>query len=157
MSDEENLPEHDPDNWIGPRSARSWQSDGSRSRRTPRPQTTTIPIVPHPSFFIFSSTNPWVWVWALQTCGYVLLALDTWFTNRVTETLCTLFLSSFCFWALSIFHSPSRLRRFCHWIVNLRHFDNFILFIILLSCIMQMLQNPKDLESDNNRVGFPVF
>ncbi|KAL5266763.1 hypothetical protein ACHWQZ_G003966 [Mnemiopsis leidyi] len=101
MSDEENLPEHDPDNWIGPRSARSWHSDGSRSRRTPRPQTTTVPIVPHRSFFIFSPTNP--------------------------------------------------LRRFCHWIVNLRHFDNFILFIILLSCIMQMLQNPKDLESDNNR------
>ena len=35
----------------------------------------------------------------------------------------------------------------------MRHFDNFILFIILLSCIMQMLQNPKDLESDNNRVS----
>ena len=70
LTDNDELPEHDPENWVGPRSARSWHSDRSRShsrsRRTPRPQTTTVPIVPHPSFFIFSPTNPLVRVGFFQ-------------------------------------------------------------------------------------------
>lgn len=100
FSDGEDKPEHHADNWIGPRSARSWNSRGSSSmKKTPRTQT--VNIVPYSSFFIFQPEN--------------------------------------------------KLRRLCHWIVNLRHFDNFILFIILLSCIMQMFQDPVTLDSDNNK------
>ena len=58
-SDEEEKPEHNPDNWIGPRSSRVWEGDiRAGAGGTPKKMHHTVPIVPHPSFFIFSPTNP---------------------------------------------------------------------------------------------------
>ena len=45
-----------------------------------------------------------------------------------------------------------RVRKACHWLVNLRHFDNFILVIILISSILLALEDPVDEEAKRNKV-----
>ncbi|XP_022780550.1 voltage-dependent N-type calcium channel subunit alpha-1B-like isoform X2 [Stylophora pistillata] len=51
-----------------------------------------------------------------------------------------------------IFGPENRFRRQCHRIVNLRHFDNFMLVIILLSSITIAIENPVNDDAKLNRV-----
>ena len=50
-----------------------------------------------------------------------------------------------------------RFRRLCHRIVNLRHFDNFMLIIILLSSITIAIEDPVHDNSERNRVTFTLL
>lgn len=45
-----------------------------------------------------------------------------------------------------------RFRRVCHYIVNLRHFDNFMLVIIIFSSILLAMEDPVDDYSERNKV-----
>lgn len=45
-------------------------------------------------------------------------------------------------------------RRFCHRIVNLRHFDNFMLVIIMLSSVTIAIEDPVHDNSPRNKVKF---
>lgn len=45
-----------------------------------------------------------------------------------------------------------RVRKACHWLVNLRHFDNFILVIILISSVLLALEDPVYENSKRNQV-----
>ena len=45
-------------------------------------------------------------------------------------------------------------RRLCHRIVNLRHFDNFMLVIIMLSSITIAIEDPVSDDSPRNKVKF---
>lgn len=45
-----------------------------------------------------------------------------------------------------------RLRKACHWLVNLRHFDNTILVIILISSVLLALEDPVVENSQRNTV-----
>jgi len=47
-----------------------------------------------------------------------------------------------------------RFRRLCHRIVNLRHFDSFMLVIIMLSSITIAIEDPLDDDSERNKVLF---
>lgn len=51
-----------------------------------------------------------------------------------------------------IFSPENRFRRLCHRIVNLRHFDNFMLVIILLSSITIAIEDPLHDVSERNTV-----
>ena len=51
--------------------------------------------------------------------------------------------------------SSCRVRKFCHWVVNLRHFDNVILVIILISSVLLALEDPVIEKSDRNKVRSP--
>ena len=44
------------------------------------------------------------------------------------------------------------MRKACHWLVNLRYFDNTILVIILISSVLLALEDPVVEGSDRNRV-----
>ena len=48
--------------------------------------------------------------------------------------------------------SVFRIRRLCHWLVNLRYFDDFILFVILISSILLAVEDPVDPNSQVNKV-----
>ncbi|XP_068695384.1 voltage-dependent calcium channel type A subunit alpha-1-like isoform X1 [Montipora foliosa] len=50
-----------------------------------------------------------------------------------------------------IFSQENRFRRLCHRIVNLRHFDNFMLVIILLSSITIAIEDPLHDHNDSKR------
>lgn len=54
-----------------------------------------------------------------------------------------------CFFSLSL---SFRLRKACHWLVNLRHFDNTILVIILISSVLLALEDPVVENSQRNTV-----
>ena len=57
------------------------------------------------------------------------------------------------FFSLSLSRSLSfRLRKACHWLVNLRHFDNTILVIILISSVLLALEDPVVENSQRNQV-----
>ena len=58
-------------------------------------------------------------------------------------------LSKLFFFSLSL---SFRLRKACHWLVNLRHFDNTILVIILISSVLLALEDPVDENSQRNTV-----
>ncbi|XP_078343776.1 voltage-dependent L-type calcium channel subunit alpha-1D-like isoform X1 [Oculina patagonica] len=51
-----------------------------------------------------------------------------------------------------IFSPENRFRRLCHRIVNLRHFDNFMLVIIMLSSITIAIEDPLHDHSKRNEV-----
>lgn len=51
-----------------------------------------------------------------------------------------------------IFGPENRFRRLCHRIVNLRHFDNFMLVIIMLSSITIAIEDPVNDNSKRNQV-----
>nr|XP_058951235.1 voltage-dependent N-type calcium channel subunit alpha-1B-like isoform X1 [Pocillopora verrucosa]XP_058951236.1 voltage-dependent N-type calcium channel subunit alpha-1B-like isoform X1 [Pocillopora verrucosa]XP_058951237.1 voltage-dependent N-type calcium channel subunit alpha-1B-like isoform X1 [Pocillopora verrucosa]XP_058951238.1 voltage-dependent N-type calcium channel subunit alpha-1B-like isoform X1 [Pocillopora verrucosa] len=53
---------------------------------------------------------------------------------------------------LFIFGPENRLRRQCHRIVNLRHFDNFMLVVILLSSITIAIEDPVNDDAKLNKV-----
>ncbi|XP_020626974.1 voltage-dependent R-type calcium channel subunit alpha-1E-like isoform X3 [Orbicella faveolata] len=55
-------------------------------------------------------------------------------------------------WSLFLFPPGNPVRKACHWLVNLRHFDNFILVIILISSVLLALEDPVDEESKRNEV-----
>ena len=44
------------------------------------------------------------------------------------------------------------MRKACHWLVNLRYFDNTILVIILISSVLLALEDPVVEGSDHNKV-----
>ena len=44
------------------------------------------------------------------------------------------------------------MRKACHWLVNLRYFDNTILVIILISSVLLALEDPVVEGSDRNKV-----
>ena len=46
-----------------------------------------------------------------------------------------------------------RFRRACHYIVNLRHFDNFMLVVIICSSILLAIEDPVNDGSKRNKVG----
>ena len=45
-----------------------------------------------------------------------------------------------------------RVRKACHWVVNLRYFDNTILVIILISSVLLALEDPVVEDSKRNKV-----
>ncbi|KAM7445212.1 hypothetical protein ABFA07_006340 [Porites harrisoni] len=53
---------------------------------------------------------------------------------------------------LFLFSPENRFRRLCHRIVNLRHFDNFMLVIIMLSSITIAIEDPVSDDSPRNKV-----
>ena len=54
---------------------------------------------------------------------------------------------------LFFFFFSSRFRRLCHRIVNLRHFDNFMLVIIMLSSVTIAIEDPVNDNSKRNQVN----
>ncbi|KAK2555559.1 Voltage-dependent calcium channel type A subunit alpha-1 [Acropora cervicornis] len=55
-------------------------------------------------------------------------------------------------WSLFLFPPGNPVRKACHWLVNLRYFDNTILVIILISSVLLALEDPVVEGSDRNRV-----
>ncbi|XP_027058824.1 voltage-dependent N-type calcium channel subunit alpha-1B-like [Pocillopora damicornis] len=55
-------------------------------------------------------------------------------------------------WSLFLFPPGNPVRKACHWLVNLRHFDNFILVIILISSVLLALEDPVYENSKRNQV-----
>ncbi|XP_073242529.1 voltage-dependent calcium channel type A subunit alpha-1-like [Porites lutea] len=55
-------------------------------------------------------------------------------------------------WSLFLFPPGNPLRKACHWLVNLRHFDNTILVIILISSVLLALEDPVVENSQRNQV-----
>ena len=47
-----------------------------------------------------------------------------------------------------------RIRRFCHWLVNLRYFDDVILVLIAISSLSLAIEDPVEPfnESERNKV-----
>lgn len=81
------------------------------------------------------------------------------------QTLLSVFLpwkvvlwGGFCLWAMSGSHvsgcglSPCRVRRACHYIVNLRYFEMCILLVIAASSIALAAEDPVLTNSDRNKV-----
>lgn len=64
----------------------------------------------------------------------------------------------FCLWAMAGSHglgcglSPRRVRRACHYIVNLRYFEMCILLVIAASSIALAAEDPVLTNSDRNKV-----
>ena len=69
---------------------------------------------------------------------------DAWKTVNLLSANQALFL---------LFYISSRFRRLCHRIVNLRHFDNFMLVIIMLSSITIAIEDPVNDNSKRNQVN----
>ena len=46
------------------------------------------------------------------------------------------------------------IRRACHWLVNLRYFDDFILAVILISSILLAVEDPVRPDTPRNKVCF---
>lgn len=55
--------------------------------------------------------------------------------------------------ASSAGHLPCRIRRACHYIVNLRYFEMCILLVIAASSIALAAEDPVLTNSERNRVG----
>lgn len=51
---------------------------------------------------------------------------------------------------MTCFHSATRVRRFCHFVVNLRYFDLFIMIVICASSIALAAEDPVDENSQRN-------
>lgn len=51
---------------------------------------------------------------------------------------------------------PSRLRRFCHYIVTMRYFEVVILVVIALSSIALAAEDPVQTDSPRNNVSVAV-
>ncbi len=56
-------------------------------------------------------------------------------------------------YTLMYFYCLNRFRRVCHYIVNLRHFDNFMLVVIIVSSILLAVEDPVDDYSRRNKVN----
>lgn len=52
-------------------------------------------------------------------------------------------------------HSPDRVRRLCHYIVNLRYFEMVILVVITLSSIALAAEDPVQADAPHNDVSNP--
>lgn len=44
------------------------------------------------------------------------------------------------------------IRQACHWVVNLRYFDDFILAVILVSSVLLAVEDPVDPDAPRNKV-----
>ncbi|KAK3700089.1 hypothetical protein QZH41_015046, partial [Actinostola sp. cb2023] len=55
-------------------------------------------------------------------------------------------------WSLFLFPPGNPVRKFCHWLVNLRHFDNVILIIILISSALLAAEDPVVEDSYQNQI-----
>lgn len=44
------------------------------------------------------------------------------------------------------------IRQACHWVVNLRYFDDFILAVILISSVLLAVEDPVDPDAPRNKV-----
>ena len=51
----------------------------------------------------------------------------------------------------------SSLRRFCHWVVNLRYFDDVILVMIAISSLSLAIEDPVEPFTVSERNKVPVF
>lgn len=51
------------------------------------------------------------------------------------------------------FFPSHRIRQACHWVVNLRYFDDFILVIILISSVLLAVEDPVNPDSSRNEVS----
>lgn len=47
-----------------------------------------------------------------------------------------------------------RVRKFCHWIITLKHFDNFILGCILISSALLAIEDPINDENNTVRISY---
>ncbi|PFX33508.1 Voltage-dependent calcium channel type A subunit alpha-1 [Stylophora pistillata] len=54
--------------------------------------------------------------------------------------------------SMFIFGPDNPIRQACHWVVNLRYFDDFILVVILLSSILLAVEDPVNPEARRNKV-----
>lgn len=48
-------------------------------------------------------------------------------------------------------HFVCSIRRFAHWVVNLRYFDMFIMIVIVLSSMALATEDPVDEHSKRNK------
>ena len=55
---------------------------------------------------------------------------------------------------VSLTMSFFRIRQFCHWVVNLRYFDDVILVLIAISSLSLAIEDPVEPfnESERNKV-----
>ncbi|XP_074617783.1 voltage-dependent L-type calcium channel subunit alpha-1D-like isoform X1 [Acropora palmata] len=54
--------------------------------------------------------------------------------------------------SMFIFGPDNAIRRACHWLVNLRYFDDFILAVILISSILLAVEDPVRPDTPRNKV-----
>lgn len=54
--------------------------------------------------------------------------------------------------SMFIFGPDNSIRRACHWVANLRYFDDFILVVILMSSILLAVEDPVNPDSTRNKV-----
>ncbi|GFO19983.1 voltage-dependent calcium channel type a subunit alpha-1-like [Plakobranchus ocellatus] len=54
--------------------------------------------------------------------------------------------------SMFIFGPTNPVRRFCHFVVNLRYFDPFIMIVILASSLALAAEDPVVENSDSNRI-----
>ncbi|XP_073235068.1 voltage-dependent L-type calcium channel subunit alpha-1D-like [Porites lutea] len=54
--------------------------------------------------------------------------------------------------SMFIFGPDNPIRQACHWVVNLRYFDDFILVIILISSVLLAVEDPVNPNSPRNEV-----
>ncbi|XP_068707283.1 voltage-dependent calcium channel type A subunit alpha-1-like isoform X2 [Montipora foliosa] len=54
--------------------------------------------------------------------------------------------------SMFIFGPDNSIRRACHWVANLRYFDDFILVVILMSSILLAVEDPVHPNSTRNKV-----
>ncbi|XP_058941350.2 voltage-dependent calcium channel type A subunit alpha-1 isoform X1 [Pocillopora verrucosa] len=54
--------------------------------------------------------------------------------------------------SMFIFGPDNPIRQACHWVVNLRYFDDFILAVILVSSVLLAVEDPVDPDAPRNKV-----
>ncbi|XP_057298022.1 voltage-dependent L-type calcium channel subunit alpha-1S-like isoform X2 [Hydractinia symbiolongicarpus] len=54
--------------------------------------------------------------------------------------------------SLFLFSPSSRIRTWCHKLVNMKHFEHIMLFFILLSSLCLALEDPRNSQSETNRM-----
>ena len=50
-----------------------------------------------------------------------------------------------------------RIREACHWVVNLRYFDDFILVVIVISSVLLAVEDPVHPNAPRNHVSHATF
>ncbi|XP_078367100.1 voltage-dependent L-type calcium channel subunit alpha-1D-like isoform X2 [Oculina patagonica] len=54
--------------------------------------------------------------------------------------------------SMFIFGPDNPIRQACHWVVNLRYFDDFILVVILISSVLLAIEDPVNTDAPRNKV-----
>lgn len=104
-------------------------------------------ILPYSSMFVFGPTNPWVkpqiWCSRIYTVYHILFS-DCSELAFSLNNICVLWLLLLCFLC--------RVRRLCHYVVNLRYFEMCILTVITMSSIALAAEDPVQAHAPRNDV-----